>query len=499
MRASPPRDVPSPMLLSRLLPAALLALLLPLVVVSAPSRGLADESDLERRKEALLLHLKVHRAIDTGAVWVASRQRPDGSFALGDAAAGGAPERTQHRFGESALATYTLAHCGYTTERKEIQRAVAYLRKHYRSLMGGDHLSQASSYALSLTVLALHTLYAKEAPDDSDADRRRYGNARGARKNPCDYPSWAAAMIERILDWLVENQAERGLFRYPGYPGGLPGAPAGFGFPGRGGGEALSGPEDMSNTQYVLLALWAGARCGYEVDPKALHRMATRLLEWQQAQGPRRVRERDPRPPPQGPNARYGNAEAPEMTDYARGFGYTPGEPPSGSMTTAGLSSLAVVKAMLEETGTLDPTLGRRLDQAMWDAIAWLSWRYSITQNPPSLGPRWHYYYLYGLERACVIVGKKTLGRHDWYTEGARLLVDAQEGDGRWAPLAFGGGPRRPGGLGNVRAPAASSGMDLLDSCFALLFLERAALEPKAPVLPGPAITPSETDLPRDE
>ncbi len=499
MATVPPPDVSSLMPLSRRPFAALLALLLPLVLVGAPPRGLADESDLERRKAALLLRLEVHRAIDTGAVWVASQQQPDGSFALTDAPAGRAPDRSEHRFGESALATYTLAHCGYTKERKEIGRAVTYLRKHYRSLMKGAYLPQASSYALSLTVLALHTLYANEAPGGSSAGERRYGNARRTRKNPCGYPSWAAAMIERILDWLLENQAADGLFRYPG---GLPDAPGGRGIPGRRGRAAMSGPEDMSNTQYVLLALWAGTRCGYEAEPAALERMARRLLEWQQAQGPRRVRQRDPRPPPQGPNARYGNAETPERTDYARGFGYTPGEPPSGSMTTAGLSSLAVVKAMLEETGTLDPTLGRRLDQAMWDAIAWLSWRYSITQNPPAQGPRWHYYYLYGLERACVIVGKKTLGRHDWYTEGARLLVDAQRDDGRWAPGASGQGRGRPRGLGGVRAPAVPGtplGMDLLDSCFALLFLERAALEPKAPILPAPAITPSETDLPRNE
>ncbi len=42
------------------------------------------------------------------------------------------------------------------------------------------------------------------------------------QKNPCRYPAWAWKVIQRILDWLLENRAEAGLFRYPG---GLPGMP----------------------------------------------------------------------------------------------------------------------------------------------------------------------------------------------------------------------------------------------------------------------------------
>jgi hypothetical protein len=245
-------------------------------------------------------------------------------------------------------------------------------------------------------------------------------------------------------------------------------------------GADITGPEDLSNTQYVLLALWAGTRHGFEIDPDVLESMADRLLAWQEADGPRVQRRWDP---PRAPTATgYHTVDRPAgAVDRARGFGYTPGERPTGSMTTAGLSSLAILKAMLVEKGNLDPKLRMRIDTGIWDAIAWLARHFSVGENP-NAGATWHYYYLYGLERACVIAGKTHLGERDWYREGAEMLIRAQKEDGRWSTGRFG-----PRGMG-----APGIWMDLLDSCFALLFLKRAALEPTEPILPPAPITPSE-------
>ena len=55
-----------------------------------------------------------------------------------------------------------------------IKRAVSYLKKHYRSYMKGEYWSQASAYSLSLVVLALHDLYAKD-PDLVSAEDRAAG------------------------------------------------------------------------------------------------------------------------------------------------------------------------------------------------------------------------------------------------------------------------------------------------------------------------------------
>ncbi|MFV1957810.1 MAG: prenyltransferase/squalene oxidase repeat-containing protein, partial [Planctomycetota bacterium] len=372
----------------------LLLLALLTLLASPPRSTRGDDADLEKRKQDLLLRLRVHRAIDEGAVWVAARQQRDGSFRMEDNAQQGPFAESRHRFGTSALATYTLAHCGYTAERKEIKRAVAYLRKHYASLMKGEYWTQASAYSLSLVVLALHELYAREGADDQTADRARYGDSIRARSNPCGYPKWVRKMIRQILDWLLESRAKEGLFRYPG---GLPGQPAprrggggsgarpgGFGFPGGGPGRgpSFSGSEDLSNTQYVLLALWAGSRCGTAIEQKTLEGIANRLIAWQEADGPPVARTGDPQPEARGPNRRYGNLGPPDQTDRARGFGYTPGAPPTGSMTAAGLSSLAIVKAMLEERHALKGDLRTGIDRAAWDAIAWLTVNFSIRDNP---------------------------------------------------------------------------------------------------------------------
>ena len=102
---------------------------------------------------------------------------------------------------------------------------------------------------------------------------------------------------------------------------------------------------------------------------------------------------------------------------------------------------------------------------------------YSIKGNHP-VGEQWHYYYLYGLERALVIAEKQMLGERDWYVEGARLLTEAQLKDGYWSPS---------GSLG-PHAPAGTR-MPIADTCFALLFLKRAAFKAKRPPLEGPVVT----------
>ena len=45
---------------------------------------------------------------------------------------------------------------------------------------------------------------------------------------------------------------------------------------------------------------------------------------------------------------------------------------------------------------------------------------------------RWHYYYLYGLERAALLSGVALIQDRDWYFEGAMMLVLSQLQDGNW-------------------------------------------------------------------
>jgi len=498
-----------------LVAVALLLLLPALAHADGKDKEERDKDDMARKKADIVFKLRVNSAIDRGAAWLVTQQNRDGSFKLEGNQGNGPFPPSRHRFGETALATLTLANCGYTEERIEIRKALGYLKKHWRSVMKGEYWPQGSSYSLCITVMALHKLFAQPGTKDENERDSRYGNARKSRDNPCGYPAWAKKVIKSILDWIVANRAKEGTFRYPGDlpqgpgrggPGSAPGGPGG-GMPN------LDGPEDMSNTQYALLALWMGSRCGYRVDHRVLEHAGLRLLALQEKKGPAIVRAPDPVPNDVRRNDPYAPFEHPGESsdtsrDHARGFGYVSGMPATGAMTSAGLSSLLIVKAMLAEMGKLSGAMRSRLDKGIWDAIAWHVVNYDLTQNPPD-GPMWHYYYLYGLERAFVIAEKQLVGKHDWYREGAKQLIDAQKKNGQWDPESAlagwgrpaGPGPGGPGGRGG--GPPAGFGspysMSMHDTCFALLFLKRAAFKPRTPVLRNPSVTEGGKPQPKDK
>jgi len=67
-----------------------------------------------------------------------------------------------------------------------------------------------------------------------------------------------------------------------------------------------------------------------------------------------------------------------------------------------------------------------------------------------------NFYYMYGIERAGDIIGRKEFGGKDWYVRGARHLIAVQGADGKWVDSTA----YRP--------------RDVLGTSFALLFLKRA-------------------------
>jgi hypothetical protein len=146
----------------------------------------------------------------------------------------------------------------------------------------------------------------------------------------------------------------------------------------------------------------------------------------------------------------------------------------TGSMTTAGLAGLAIVKERLTEAGKLPPDAARRIDAAMLDGLVWLSEAFTVEDNPvlPSGGAPWHYYYLYGLERVGALTGLVHVGKNDWYRKGAEHLLRAQEKEGGW---------KEAQGAGRMNDEHESA---VCQTCFALLFLRRATTPPAVPVTP---------------
>ncbi len=84
----------------------------------------------------------------------------------------------------------------------------------------------------------------------------------------------------------------------------------------------------------------------------------------------------------------------------------------------------------------------------------WLSQHYQIAP--------WNTYYMYALERAGIYAGTEKVGEHLWYKDGANAYLKTQGPDGSWG---------KDTDWFNTT----------WDTCFAILFLRRAARPLVAP------------------
>ncbi|MHC4821764.1 MAG: hypothetical protein ACYTDX_08615, partial [Planctomycetota bacterium] len=250
---------------------------------------------------------------------------------------------------------------------------------------------------------------------------------------------------------------------------------------GAGGGFTYNSPTsgthyDNSNSQYGLLGLKAGSRLGAKVRKSTWMNGLRHFLRDQMKHGTKVTRYEYRGVDEDG----YGAGKRSAGADKARGWAYRFNGNPTGSMTTGGVSSLAICRSELLDEANYDGALSRHVDQSIRDGIAWLGKNFAVDQNPGM--PAWHYYYLYGLERAGILAGVHLMERHDWYGEGADYLVKMQQKDGGWtAATSF---AMRRGGGGRKKASL------LQETCFALLFLKRATFTVKAKGTP----TESEDD-----
>lgn len=161
---------------------------------------------------------------------------------------------------------------------------------------------------------------------------------------------------------------------------------------------------DRSNGQFAVLGLRAAAESGYQVDRRTWELVDRHWRGVQNSDG---------------------------------GWGYTGAanrSPSSGSMTVAGISTLTITSEMLrEEEDDLNPDGSPNCcgeeepDKNLDLAFRWMARRFAVGTNPGSGG--WLLYYLYGLERAGRLSGRRFFGDHDWYREGAEFLVKNTRGD----------------------------------------------------------------------
>ena len=381
---------------------------------------------------------RVNRAIDRGAAWLRTRQEPDGGFLRGDLKRWGS--------GPTALAVLTLRVCGAPADDPAILRGLAALRTAY----GADSHSFGNyTYGVALTLLALEALH------DPGVD--------GTRKVSDEDRAWIRSLVRTLID----AQASSG----------------GFGYRARSGISNRVGPSgerdywDNSNSQFAVLGLGAGRLLGESAPEKVWLSSLRHWLRTQAKDGPKVPWFQDAGVGEAG----YGGVSL-RQAGVARARGWYYREDHKlymGSMTTGGVSSIALCRDALRGTGTFDRALDRESLASLRDGLAWLGRGFSVEGNPLGSGsgrgsafPLFQYYYLYGLERAAVLAGTAWVGKHDWYLEGAEYLVKAQRDDGSWEENTV-----LPGGGGWE----GLEGMPQVDTCFALLFLRRATSRLRTP------------------
>lgn len=427
---------------------------------------------------------KVEDAVDKGCDWLKKQQNPEGHFGKlpPNPPTYGAGEPHKYEVGRTAFPLWALCKSGVFPDEPEILKALQWLEKNFND----EKAQQAVTYENACVVNAIEAYYIGiwEVADRklTPAKRKKEGIKRwgteekGAKKakhekkdrklNVDPKHRKLAERAVKALDNAFQRAYGTGGWRYRN-PTTDPGP-----------------KNDISATQYALLGYGAASRLGIGYKKENLFEAYKFFIAEQDKDGPKLVREAAPdeekpedkkgddkkKDPNKGTEVRKYN---PKKTDRARGWGYCrkdvhmQGDELSyGSMTCAGICGLVVLRGELED----DPKfmakwkpLAAECDQALSDGLAWMVLNWSV-ENNPQRGKYRYYYYLYALERLAMFGGLDYIGKHDWYFEGAQVLLREQDGSGMW----------------DTNQEVDPS--DVYDTCYALLFLKRATDGIKRPV-----------------
>ena len=197
-------------------------------------------------------------------------------------------------------------------------------------------------------------------------------------------------------------------------------------------------PDDNSNTQFAVFALWVGRRHGLPVD-RALQKI---LVRYQTSQGP------------DGGWGYYGREGG--------GLAFGPGSQPT--MTCAGLLGITIACGNQVANGNKPVTDLPKEVPAVRGALINLGTLIGLPLEQKDERPEMLiqsrnngrvFYFLWSLERVAMALDLDRICGKDWYGWGADILLKSQQADGSW------------------RAMYGASGVD---TAFGLLFLRRANL-----------------------
>jgi hypothetical protein len=275
--------------------------------------------------------------------------------------------------------------------RQAIDRAVGYLKREQHDNGSWDDIPGFPGGISALATLAL--LNAGVPPSDPSVQKalnflrkqqpsKTYSTALQTMVFCLAEPKANLPLIKKNADWLEKTQKNigrmKGAWAYPEADG------------------------DNSNSQFALLALYEAERVGIQVN----------MRTWQLA------------------HDYWRDSQNPDGS-----WSYKPGLPnPTGSMTSAGIAAMIITSDRLskgdaEVNGDRVNCCGQQeANTEIARGLAWMGRNFSVHSNPGAHGAQgWLLYYLYGIERVGRLTNRRFLGEHDWYREGASLLVSTQD------------------------------------------------------------------------
>jgi hypothetical protein len=191
---------------------------------------------------------------------------------------------------------------------------------------------------------------------------------------------------------------------------------------------------DNSNTQYAALGLRACFDSGVMI-PEGVILLAVKWLR--ESQFPDRKKDKDGKEMkhPPVPSGISGKIEGWNYKSEA-----SDERSPYHAMTAGSVGGLLIYNYMLDRNSKNDSFIKAGMN--------WLTQHYQIAP--------WNTYYMYALERAGIYYGTEKLGENVWYRDGANAYLKSQAADGSWG---------KDTDWFNTT----------WDTCFAVLFLRRAA------------------------
>lgn len=364
-------------------------------------------------------------AIKKGAEWLKKR-----------------PSMGSSQMGPLALKLFALLRSGVSPDEKVIQQGFESLAK----------MAPKRTYGVSLYIMALEAKSVKRGDPEGASTVPRYQRGRIGKND--------MRRIKALSEWLVRaRNPGKGTWHYT----------SAAAAPENKGQALMRGGYDNSNTQFAVLALHAAQRAGVKISPVVWAEIFNHFRSVQcqtEGNGQHIITRTGEAKPPAGKKASSvarGNTRGRGQTQY-RGWAYSSAGKAYGSMTNAGLSSIAIAADMLKDARRLNRKDEADFKRMINEGLFWNAKNFSVTKNPGSASSGWYFYYMYSLEKACEVLAVDAFDGRDWYVEGAEHLVTLQGAEGAWNNTPN-------------------------DTALALLFLNRATLRTTVNILPKRAAT----------